>query len=187
MDSNKDILNTISDSNRRFAKKKREEDLLGVPEKVAAELEKAMEQEDNGYFDKAKDICVQILATEEGRNVEKVVLTLARIYPKVLETDIYDCNKRYQTEWYRPLFREFVATVEKKGHLTKEEYRKTLDSAYASAESVVYFDDNKVSIIMKNVLKSGYERAYVLAGVEETDKRQKMEMDIYTNIYYLCC
>ena len=45
MDSNKDILNTISDSNRRFAKKKREEDLLGVPEKVAAELEKAMEQE----------------------------------------------------------------------------------------------------------------------------------------------
>lgn len=40
---------------------------------------------------------------------------------------------------------------------------------------------------MKNVLKSGYERAYVLAGVEETDKRQKMEMDIYTNIYYLCC
>lgn len=181
-----------------------------------------MEQEDNGYFDKAKDICVQILATEEGRNVEKVVLTLARIYPKVLETDIYDCNKRYQTdvedyfkfldsitmndlmqeyvvetlakfcelmenEWYRPLFREFVATVEKKGYLTKEEYRKTLDSAYASAESVVYFDDNKVSIIMKNVLKSGYERAYVLAGVEETDKRQKMEMDIYTNIYYLCC
>lgn len=222
MDSNKDILNTISDSNRRFAKKKREEDLLGVPEKVAAELEKAMEQEDNGYFDKAKDICVQILATEEGRNVEKVILTLARIYPKVLETDIYDCNKRYQTdvedyfkfldsitmndlmqeyvvetlakfcelmenEWYRPLFREFVATVEKKGYLTKEEYRKTLDSAYASAESVVYFDDNKVSIIMKNVLKSGYERAYVLTGVEETDKRQKMEMDIYTNIYYLCC
>lgn len=92
-----------------------------------------------------------------------------------------------ENEWYRPLFREFVATVEKKGYLTKEEYRKTLDSAYASAESVVYFDDNKVSIIMKNVLKSGYERAYVLAGVEETDKRQKMEMDIYTNIYYLCC
>lgn len=57
-----------------------------------------MEQEDNGYFDKAKDICVQILATEEGRNVEKVILTLARIYPKVIETDIYDCNKRYQTD-----------------------------------------------------------------------------------------
>lgn len=69
-----------------------------MPEKVAAELEKAMEQEDNGYFDKAKDICEQILATEEGRNVEKVKLTLARIYPKVLETDIYDCNKRYQTD-----------------------------------------------------------------------------------------
>ena len=46
MDSNKDILNTISDSNRRFAKKKREEDLLGVPEKVATELEKAMEQQE---------------------------------------------------------------------------------------------------------------------------------------------
>lgn len=99
MDSNKDILNTISDSNRRFAKKKREEDLLGVPEKVAAELEKAMEQEDNGYFDKAKDICVQILATEEGRNVEKVVLTLARIYPKFLKPIFMTVIKDTRRMW----------------------------------------------------------------------------------------
>lgn len=221
MEDNKETLKMINEGNRRFNNKKREENMASVPPQFVDKLNTALDYEDNGYYEKAKDICDEILATEEGSNLEQVKIILARLFPRVLENDIYDTNKRYQqhvdeyykfldsitmndtmqeyivetlarlcelleNEWYRPLFREFVGTIEKKGYLNNEEYRKTLDSAYASVESTLYFEDSRVGIIMKNVLKSGYDRAYVLETIEEKDKKHKMELDICTNLFYLC-
>lgn len=221
MDDNKEVLKMINDGNKRFNDKKREENTAGIPPKYIDRINTAMDYEDNGYYEKAKDICEEVLATEECRDNETIKLMLARLFPKVLESDIFDANKKYQqhieeyyafldgmtmndliqeyivetlaklcdlldNEWFRPLFREFVGTIEKKGYLNNEEYRKTLDSAYASVESTMYFEDSAVGIIMKNVLKSGYDREYVLDTIDGADKKKKMELDINTNLFYLC-
>lgn len=99
MDSNKDILNTISDSNRRFAKKKREEDLLGVPEKVATELEKAMEQEDNGYFDKAKIYVYRFLQQKKAGMLKKLYLHWQEYIQKLLKPIFMTVIKDTRRMW----------------------------------------------------------------------------------------
>lgn len=221
MDYNKETLNMINEGNKRFASKKRQENTATVPPQFIDKFNTALDYEDNGYYEKAKEICDDILNSEEGKDIEAAKIMLARLFPKVLENDVFDSNKRYQqhveeyfklldsvtmnqlmqeyivetlaklcelleNEWYRPLFREFVGTIEKKGYLSNEEYRRTLDSAYASLESIQYYEDTRISIVMKNVLKSGYEREYIIPEETNEDKNKKKELDIYTNLYYLC-
>lgn len=219
-ENNKEVLNAIKEGNARFNSKKKEENLKAVPEKFAGNYSKAMDYEDDCRYDKARDICKWILNDEEGKDIEAVKIMLARVYPKVLETDIQDSNRKYQedvseyfefldnitmndlmqeyivetlarfcnlmdNEWYCPLFNEFVKTIDSKGYLS-EEYRDVLDSAYASYESTEYFEDGHLGIIMKNVLKSGYERRYVVDSIKSEDKKRKMEIEINTSFYNLC-
>ena len=54
--------------------------------------------------------------------------------------------------WYRPLFKEFVEHIEQKKYLTEEIYKQTLASAYASMESYGYYEDRKISILVKTAL-----------------------------------
>ena len=215
----KEQIKDIEDANARFRNKKKEELCATIPAQFIDDFSRAMDYEDNGYYARSRDLCVSIL-NRADTNPEAVKVMLARVYPKLLETDIYDRNGRYQAdadeyfefldglemndimqgyivetlakfcelldnEWFRPLFRDFVKTVEKKEYLTKEEYRKTINSAYASVESTLYYEDTRVDIVMKNVLKSGYDREYLLDGLDSEDKKQKMKLNIYTNLYYL--
>lgn len=91
-----------------------------------------------------------------------------------------------ENPWYRPLFKEFVEHIEKKGYLTEEMYQKTLASAYASMESYSYYGDSKISIIVKTALKAGYDRAYVIPEEKMDSTRITMEIDALTNDWYIC-
>lgn len=217
---NKD-LDIIKNSNERFAQKKREENLIDVPAEIAIRLEDALEMEDEGRYDKAAAICKEILDSEIGKDNEKVKLTLARMYPKLLEMDICDANKQYQNdvaeyfafldgltmndliqeyvvetlaklcelldnEWFVPLFKEFVETVDKNGYLNREEYDRTVESAYCSYESVLYYNDARIPHIMKRILKSGFDKNFSLDGLKSEVSVNSMKLEIATNDYYLC-
>lgn len=218
MDVNKETIDAINTGNERFRNKKRQEKLAEVPKEYEDRFNHAMDYEDEENYFGAKTLCQEILSKDSS--IEAVKIMLARVYPKLLEQDIYDNNMRYKEdveayyafldtitmnelvrdyivetiakmcelmgeEGYRPIYMDFVRTIEEKGYLPKEEYGETIESAYASFESGMYFSDSKVSLIMKNVLKSGYDRAYVSAGIDNEDKKRKMEIDIYTNLFYL--
>lgn len=91
-----------------------------------------------------------------------------------------------ENDWYRPLFREFVKHIEEKNYLTNEAYKQTLESAYASLESSMYFEDQRLSMVAKLALKSGYDRNYTLEMVESSDKKNAMMIDILSSDYYIC-
>lgn len=132
-------------------------------------LDKNMKyQEDvNEYFEFLDGIKMNDLMQEY------IVETLARL-----------CNLM-DNDWYRPLFREFIKTIDIKGYLG-DGYKDMLASAYASAESTEYYEDGHIGIIVKNVLKSGYEKCYIIEAIESDDKKIKMEIEINTNLYNLC-
>lgn len=103
----------------------------------------------------------------------------------VVETLVRLCELM-ENPWYRPLFKEFVTHVEKKGYLTEERYQKTIESAYASMESYSYYEDNRISIIAKAALKAGYDRAYTIPEEKVETTRITMEIDALTNDWYIC-
>lgn len=220
MDVNKDAIDAINSGNERFQKKKRQEQLSMIPSEYVQDFGAALDYEDEGNFYGAKQKCREILAQND--TLEPVKIMLARVYPKLLEQDIYDNNMRYSgdaeeyfdfldsvamnddvrayiveivarmceimgEEGYRPIFSEFLRRIEEKNYLAGEEYGELVESANASIESGMYFSDTKISIIMKNVLKSGYERKYVYNNIEVQEQKIKMEIDIYTNMYYFSC
>lgn len=104
---------------------------------------------------------------------EYIVETLARLC-ELLEN-----------EWYRPLFREFINTIEEKQYLTNEIYKQTITSAYASLESSIYYGDSRLSMMMKNALKYGYDRNYTVDIVELESVKKSMMIDILSSDYYI--
>lgn len=220
MDVNKEAIDAINSGNERFQKKKRQERLSQIPQEYAQDFTAAMDYEDEGNFFGAKQKCCELL--EQDNTLEPVKIMLARVYPKLLEQDIYDNNMRYSQdaeayfefldsvtmnddvkayiveiiarmceimgeEGYRSIFSEFLKKIEEKGYLHDEEYSEVIESANASIESGMYFSDTKVNIIMKNVLKSAYERKYVCSNLEVQEQKAKMDIDICTNMYYFSC
>lgn len=88
--------------------------------------------------------------------------------------------------WYRPLFKEFVEHIEQKKYLTEEIYKKTLASAYASMESYGYYEDSKVSMLVKTALKAFYDEAYTMQEEKLDSAKITMKIDALTNSWYLC-
>ena len=102
----------------------------------------------------------------------------------VVETLIRLCELM-ENAWYRPLFREFVEHIERQGYLTEEVYKDTLASAYASLESYEYYGDSRVSMLAKTILKLGYDKAYTIHNVALESMKNRLDIDVLTNSWYL--
>lgn len=103
----------------------------------------------------------------------------------VVETLVRLCDL-LENEWYRPLFREFLKRIEEKNYLSDDEYKGTLESAHASLESSLYFEDSRLSMMVKTALKSGYDRNYTLEMTELDEKKNSMMINILSSDYYIC-
>lgn len=86
----------IQEMNKRFELKKREEILNQVPEKFHEQFNEALDCEQEDDYEKAAEICQDILATKEGHGNEQVKIMLARVFPNVLRMDVEMENKKYQ-------------------------------------------------------------------------------------------
>lgn len=104
---------------------------------------------------------------------EYLIETLARLWELMGNT------------WFRPLLHEFVDHIKEKGYLTDEVYQKTLESAYASMESYKYFEDSRVSLLMKNVFKTAYDMTYVMQEAKTEETATTMKIDGLTHRWYL--
>lgn len=102
----------------------------------------------------------------------------------VVETMVRLCEVM-ENDWYRPLFKEFVDTVKEKKYLTKEIYQRTLESAYASIEAFYYYNDSRVSMMLRSALKAGYDRAYTLKDETLDHIDSTMEIDVLTYDWYM--
>lgn len=210
----------IQEMNKRFEAKKREEILNQIPVKFHELFNKALDYEQEDEYERAAEICQDILATKEGHGNEQVKIMLARLFPNVLRMDVEMENKKYQqhlsqyytfldgiemnelmqeyivetlirlcdlmeNSWYRPLFREFIEHIERQGYLTEEAYKETLASAYASLESYEYYGDSQVSLLVKTILKLGYDKAYTIQNVALESMKNRLVIDVLTNAWYL--
>lgn len=90
------------------------------------------------------------------------------------------------SQWYRPLFQEFVEHVEKKGYLANECYKDTLESAYASIEANQYYEDGAVSLFVKNLLKTRYDQTYTIHEKQMEENKSIILVDALTNEWFLC-
>lgn len=86
----------IQEMNKRFEAKKREEILNQIPEKFHEAFNEALDYEQAAEYEKAEEICQDILATKEGHGNEQVKIVLARVFPNVLRMDVEMENKKYQ-------------------------------------------------------------------------------------------
>lgn len=86
----------IQEMNKRFEAKKREKILNQIPEKFHEAFNEALDYEQADEYEKAAEICQDILATKEGHGNEQVKIVLARVFPNVLCMDVEMENKKYQ-------------------------------------------------------------------------------------------
>ena len=86
----------IQEMNRRFEAKKREEILSQIPVKFQERFNEALDYEQEDEYEKAAEICQDILATKEGHGNRQVKIMLARLFPNVLRMDVEMENKKYQ-------------------------------------------------------------------------------------------
>lgn len=198
-----------------------EERLGGLPEHIRAQVAMVLEYEKSEEYEKAKKSCKEILEKNAEEELEQVKIILARIYPKLLRTDVESGNQKYKVDereyldfletmnmnslmqehladtimklgelmenkWYRPIFAEFIADIDKKGYMSDEKYHKIIDSAYCSMESYSYFEDVKVSMIVKNLLKAYYQKIFVMPEEKIEAFRNSMMIETLTNEWYTC-
>ena len=86
----------IQEMNTRFEAKKREEILNQLPVKFHKQVNEALDYEQANEYEKAAEICQDILATKDGHGNEQIKIILARVFPNVLRTDVETENKKYQ-------------------------------------------------------------------------------------------
>lgn len=211
----------IEEFNRDYNSKREQMMLNELPQRARDLAKAAYECEKNEEYDKAEQICRKILEdAQEGANYEQIRLLQARIYPKLLRTDIESGSQNYhkdlqryydflegvnmnelmqqylvetlvglcglmENRWYRPLFYEFVSYIESKGYITDDRYQRTLESAYASAESYEYYEDAEVSFLMKLALKAFYQREFTCNDEQLEAYRNEMMVDALTNEWYV--
>lgn len=99
---------------------------------------------------------------------------------------IMNLGRLMANKWYRPLFEEFLNHIEEKGYLKEENYHCTIESAYCSLESYGYFEDAKISMVIKNLLKACYQRAFAMEDENAEGLRNSMMIDALTNEWYAC-
>jgi len=209
------------EANERFEKKKREEVLKDIPAKFHDKANQILDYEEEEAYFQAEQLCLDILNDPDGKGNEQVMVMLARVYPKLLRTDIEESNQRYQEDlqkyyafldrvvmndlmqeylietlarlwelmgnkWFRPLLKEFVDHIKEKDYLKDEVYKRTLESAYASMESYQYFEDSKVSLLMKQALKAAYDMSYVMTEAKTEETANTMKIDGLMHQWYIC-
>jgi|GEM_PF-4335477 len=106
-------LNRIQQANERFAAKKQQEMLEGLPKSVHSIAKKAMDEEEAGEYAQAIFFAKQILEKKDECD-EKGLLAvygmIARVYPELLADDIEDNHKKYDSDLEE--FYEFLDSVE---------------------------------------------------------------------------
>ena len=86
----------IQEMNTRFEAKKREEILNQLPMQFHNQINEALDYEQAEDYEKTAEICQDLLATKDGHGNEQIKIILARVFPKVLRTDVETENKKYQ-------------------------------------------------------------------------------------------
>lgn len=92
-------------------------------------------------------------------------------------------------EWYRPLFLEFVAKVEKKGYLKESPLEKVIHSARCAYEAYAIHEDHKITALVENYLAAIYKRAYTLLDAKEDSVKERIvveaaNLEWYVTQYY---
>ena len=91
-----------------------------------------------------------------------------------------------ENDWFRPLFKKFVDRINEKNYLTDESFVMTLESAYSSMESYEYYKDAKVSLPVKDFLKSAYQKKYFMNEDISESEKINMIIDELTNEWFIC-
>ncbi len=133
-------------------------------------------EEINGNYQKDVDEYFEFLDSINMNEImqQYVVDTLARMC-ELMEND-----------WFRPLFKEFVDRISEKQYLTDESFKMTLESAYSSMESYEYYSDAKISLPVKDFLKSAYQKRYFINEENFESEKVNMIIDELTNEWFIC-
>lgn len=113
-------------------------------------------------------------------------VTMNELMQEYLVETLFRLCELLDNERFRPVFSKFVDIIDDKGYLTDEEYERTIESAYIAIESSQYYDDLKLSTIVKNFVKSVYKVEFTSKEKEDEQSVKPMILDSLVNYWYIC-
>lgn len=104
-----------------------------------------------------------------------------------LSANIIYFSSMMSSQWYRPLFLEFVTKIRDKKYLKTKHALEVLESAFTSWESYMYHDDRQISPLMESYLAAAYERKYTIKEVKGyREEADRIESAALAHSWYLC-
>ncbi|MGN0343063.1 MAG: YecA family protein [Roseburia sp.] len=88
----------IEKMNKNYTQKRLSEQLADVPQELKGLAVEAFEYEGTEEYDKAIETGLKILEQNSSTDVEEVKILVARLFPKLLRTDIETENQNYQAD-----------------------------------------------------------------------------------------